>query len=82
MNPSFTIDEIAEHFQVSSATVQAWIKSGEMKAVNVSRARGSKKPRLRITQEFLERFELARSESLEPPKMPRFRRNRTLKQFI
>lgn len=59
-----------ERFGVSQHTVLAWIDSGELRAVDVSRKRGGK-PRWRITQEALDSFELSRTKTPPPPKTKR-----------
>ncbi len=71
---TFTVAEIAERFGVSPETVAGWIRAGELKAVNVSRSRTSKKPRWRITAEGLAAFETSRSATPEPPAPKRARK--------
>ena len=55
-----TVAAVAECFGVTQATVLAWIHAGELKAVNVSRSPGAKRPRWRVTQAALAAFETAR----------------------
>jgi excisionase family DNA binding protein len=71
---SFAIHEIAERCGVSVRTVRAWIRAGELKAINVSRKPGSRKPRYRITQTALDAFEAARTSGPSAPK-PRRRKS-------
>jgi excisionase family DNA binding protein len=56
-----TVGEIAERYGVTEHTVLGWIRSGELKAVNVGRRAGSKKPRWRVSQAAVAAFEAARS---------------------
>lgn len=62
--------EIAERFDVKVHTVMAWIKSGELKAINTVKNRASK-PRWKIRPEDLERFEMARMSGAEAVSTPR-----------
>ena len=70
---SHTVTDLMHRFGVSQHTVLAWIDSGELKAVDVSRKRGGK-PRWRITQEALELFEQSRTKTPAPPPSPRRRK--------
>jgi Helix-turn-helix domain len=67
----FTVQDIQERYSVTVNTVLGWIRSGELRAVNVGRHLGKKKPRWRITQQALEAFEQLRTPTPPPPKMPR-----------
>jgi excisionase family DNA binding protein len=73
MSSTLSVHDLTERFGVSEHTVLAWIRSGELRAVNVGRRPGGKKPRWRITQEALEQFELARTPT---PPLPRARRQK------
>ena len=57
---TFSIKQFAERYSVGQHTVLAWIRSGELHAVNVARNPGGK-PHWRITSEALQAFELLRS---------------------
>lgn len=63
---TYTIRDICNRFGVHEQTVLAWVHSGELKAVNVGRAPGKKKPRWRITQEALDAFEASRAATPQP----------------
>jgi excisionase family DNA binding protein len=63
---ALSVKEICERYGVGEHTVLGWIRSGELRAVNVGRRPGSKKPRWRITAESLALFEITRTSS-EPP---------------
>ena len=66
-----SIKELCERFSVGEHTVLAWIRSGELRAINVGRRPGAKKPRWRITAEALASFELVRTHSPPPPRSRR-----------
>lgn len=53
---TLTIRDIEDRYQVRQHTVLGWIRSGELKAINVRRS-GSKRPSWRITEEALQEFE-------------------------
>jgi len=69
----FTVADVAKLYAVGTATVIQWIRSNELRAVNVSRSRLSKKPRWRITQSALDAFEAARGASAPPERKQRRR---------
>lgn len=71
---SFTVAAVAERYGVTAATVLAWIRGGELAAVNVSRSFSSRKPRYRISTAALEAFEAHRAPA--PPLTHRHRRKR------
>jgi len=72
--PALTVQDVATRYGVGLHTVLAWVRSGELRALNVGRKPGAKKPRWRITTEALEAFELRRSHT--PPPTPARRRKR------
>jgi hypothetical protein len=76
---TYTIRDICNRFNVNEHTVTAWIRRGELIAVNVGTAPGLKKPRYRITEASLANFELLRSTS-PPPLTPKRRRKRDPKE--
>lgn len=57
---AWTIPEIAERLQVDRDTVSAWVRSGQLPAIDITKA-ASKKPRWRITSEAFSGFLQARS---------------------
>jgi excisionase family DNA binding protein len=69
---SFTVAEVAFRLRVGEDKVRAWVRRGELAAVNVAAALCGR-PQLRITPEALALFEQQRSAAL-PPKLPRRRR--------
>lgn len=67
----FQVRDIAERYAVREHTVLAWIRAGELQAMNVGVRPKSGKPRWRITTAALEAFEAARSATPEPARKPR-----------
>jgi excisionase family DNA binding protein len=74
MSSTFSVKDLTERYGVGEHTVLGWIRSGELRAVNVGRHQGAKKPRWRITQEALETFEMARTPTPPPPRARRRKR--------
>jgi len=66
-----TVRELCERYGVGEHTVLAWIRSGELRAVNVGRRQGAGKPRWRVTAEALATFELLRTPQPPPPRTRR-----------
>jgi excisionase family DNA binding protein len=79
MNTTFSVRDLCERYDVGAHTVLGWINRGELRAVNVGRRPGAKKPRWRITQEALEAFEQLRRPT---PSVPRARRRRRPAEVI
>ncbi len=70
---TYTISQVADRYGVGTHTVLAWIRSGELRAVQCGRRIDSRKPRWRITAEAIKEFELLRSAA---PPQPRTRRRK------
>lgn len=70
---TYGIPDVCERYGVSEGTVLSWIHAGELRAINVGRTPGARKPRWRVTAQALEDFEAARSAV---PPAPRQRRRR------
>jgi excisionase family DNA binding protein len=70
---ALTVAEVADYFGVGPATVVSWIRSGELRATNVSRSPGGPKPRYRIAPSALTSFEQSRAPT---PPATRQRRRR------
>lgn len=68
------VSDVAAYFTVTEHTVLGWIRSGELRAINVGRQRTGGKPRWRITTAALEAFEAARAATPPAPKPARRRR--------
>jgi excisionase family DNA binding protein len=76
---TYGIKDLCKRYRVGEHTVLGWIRNGELRAVNVGRRPGAKKPRWRITQEALYAFELARTPT---PPLPRAGRRKPPKDTI
>lgn len=81
MSRTHSVQDITERYGVSEHTVLAWIRSGELRAINVGRCLGSKKPRWRITQEAVEAFEQLRTVPPPVPRTPRRKRPTEVIEF-
>jgi hypothetical protein len=81
MSSTFSVRSLCERYDVGAHTVLGWINRGELRAVNVGRRPGAKKPRWRITQEALEAFELSRTPTPPPPRSRRGRRPAEVIEF-
>lgn len=77
LDRTLTVEQVAERYAVSKAAVWDWIHSGELKALNVGRKPGLKKPRWRITMGAIENFELMRSARPPAPPVRRRRKQST-----
>ena len=78
---ALTVKELCDRYGVSEHTVLGWIRSGQLRAINVGRSPGSKKPRWRITAEALEAFELVRTHNPPPPSTKRRKRSTQVIEF-
>lgn len=81
MSSTLSVRDVCEHFDVGEHTVLGWIRSGELRAVNVGRRQGAKKPRWRITPEALAAFEQLRTPTPPPPRTPRKKRPAEVIEF-
>lgn len=70
-----TVADIARRYRVSPDRVRAWIRRGELAAVNTRDVRCGR-PRFVVTQEALDRFERGRA-AVTTPKPQRRRRRQT-----
>jgi excisionase family DNA binding protein len=73
---TFSVRDLCERYGVSQHTILGWICSGELRAVNVGRQAGARKPRWRITAEALAAFEAARASRAGPGRARSPRRKR------
>lgn len=78
---TLTINEVAERYGVTPATVRQWARAGELISFSVSRTPGSKKRRLRFTQEALAIFESSRQVSPALPTRKRKQRRTDVIEF-
>ncbi len=79
---TFTVKALCERYSVTEGTVLTWIRSGELKAINVGKRFGAKKPRWRVTQEAISAFELRRATSPPVPRAPRRKRSQEIMDYI
>jgi excisionase family DNA binding protein len=70
----YTVQDLQRRFGVTDHTVLGWIRSGELRAVNVGRRPGGGKPRWRISHEALDAFEQLRTPAPAPARTRRQRR--------
>lgn len=75
--PTLAVADVAVRYAVTEQTVLTWIHAGELRAVNVGRRPGAKKPRWRVTDDALRAFESARAATPAPPPTPRRRRRQS-----
>jgi excisionase family DNA binding protein len=75
LSNTYSVRDVCERYAVSEHTVLTWIRSGELRAVNVGRRPGAKRPRWRIAAAALEAFEAARMP-VPPPARGRRQRQR------
>jgi excisionase family DNA binding protein len=73
MTNTLSVRATSERYEVSEQTVLGWIHRGELRAINVGRRPGAKKPRWRITQAALDAFEALRTPTPPPPRTRRRR---------
>jgi excisionase family DNA binding protein len=68
---TLSVKDLCERYSVSEQTVLGWIHSGELRAINVGRRPGAKKPRWRISESALAAFEQARTPTPPPTRVRR-----------
>jgi excisionase family DNA binding protein len=76
---TLTVKAVAERYAVSEHTVLGWVRSGELKAINVGRRLGAGRPRWRISEQALANFELLRTPT---PPVPNSRRRSRMSEVI
>ena len=80
-NQALTVAQVAQRYGVGMHTVLGWIKAGQLRAVNVARKPGSKRPRWRITTDALATFEALRTATAPVPKAQRRRQPAGIMEF-
>jgi transposase len=78
---TYGIRDVMKRYGVGEHTVLGWIKAGELRAFNVGRTPGAKKPRWRISEEALTAFELLRTPTPPAPKTRRRKQDATVVEF-
>lgn len=79
-----SLPQVARMLGVADGKVLAWIKSGELRAINLSRLRGQR-PRYAIDIADLERFEQSRTivpETAPPTRRVRRKATAGVKEFF
>ena len=79
---TYTVRDLTNRFGVHEATVLGWIHNGELKAMNVGRTPGRKKPRWRISEAALAAFEALRTPTQPAPRSRRRRKQSTTSPWI
>jgi excisionase family DNA binding protein len=77
---TFGIKDLCERFAVGEHTVLAWIRRGELRALNVGR-KPDGRPKWRVTAEALAAFEAARTPTPPQPRVRRKRRPADIVEF-
>jgi hypothetical protein len=80
LHPMFRVREVAARYAVDDKRVIAWIRSGELRAIDVSEGSG-RKARWRIKPEWLAEFEAAREAKTSPSPRPSRRAAKSGWQF-
>ena len=80
-HPWFTPPQVGERYGVSADKVLAWIRVGELRAVNVA-ARVGGRPRWRVAESDLLAFEERRSAVPTPPVTKRRRKQDAVIQYF
>ncbi len=75
----FTIADVAARYRVSPDKVRAWVRRGELAAVNTASSLCGR-PQLRVTPEALAAFERGR-RAAPPPKPARRQRQRAMVDY-
>lgn len=78
---ALTVCDLCDRYGVNEHTVLAWIRNGELRALNVGRRLGTKKPRWRVTPEALAAFEALRTPQPPPPRTRRTRQTTFVPNF-
>jgi len=79
---TMSLDEVAEALAVSTRTVEEWVSIGELRAVNVSRNRHSRKPRRRVREADLEEFLAGREVNNASKPARRRQKPKNIKQYV
>lgn len=80
--PLLTLQDVGRRLAVSAETVRQFIHTGQMRAIDVSVDRASKRPNLRVRREDLETFEFRRTIDKEPPPPQPRRRLKHVKRYV
>ena len=81
LTKSVSPSEYAEARGIATDKVLSWIRSGELKAVNVALQRNGR-PRYRISLDAIEEFEQRRTPQPAPAPTPRRRREGHVREYV
>lgn len=65
MSVTYSTAELAERWGVNISKIGEWIRSGELRALNIAQTVKGHRPRYRITKEAVAAFEQARTVNAE-----------------
>jgi transposase len=68
---TYSVRDIQERYGVSQSTVLHWLRTQQLKYLNVGRDSGKRRARYRITEAQLMEFELSRTTTLPIPRTHR-----------
>jgi excisionase family DNA binding protein len=78
----YTVQEVQELLGCEDETVLAWIHSGQLLAVNISKSLNPRRPTWRIAKSALNRHLQARQNSQEQTPAPKATKRKAPKQYI
>jgi transposase len=58
---TYSVKALQEHFGVGEGTILAWIRSGQLRAMDVARHQGGGRPKWRATESAVRAFEEMRA---------------------
>ena len=76
-----TVADVMRRYAVTEWTVLTWIRTGQLRAFNVGRNQGAKRPRWRVTAAALEEFEAKRTPASPVPSTRRAQRPADVIEF-
>lgn len=82
LHQKLTPPQLAEQWGVSPDKIIGWIRSGELRAIDISTKRGSPRPRYLVDRRDIEAFELARAVIPPAPRQRRRRRDPAVKEYF
>jgi transposase len=72
---TLSVKQLREHFGVGEGTILAWIRSGQLRAMDVARHQGGGRPKWRATESAVAAFEELRQISPTPDPVRRGRKS-------
>lgn len=71
----FTLKQFAERYGIDPKQAQGYIRDGHLAAIDISSNPGTGRPRWRITEQAIERFESSRTKNSTSADKPSRRRS-------